>query len=113
MTHTLRARVLWGFLGAGRPREGHRATRGRPSASGVPGAASSPGNALRRGSLRRACPFLPLGYLRPARGWGRRVEGGAAAPAPGCPSLRSPPGGSHLPLISCVGASFLSKPLDT
>lgn len=76
-----------------RARECRRVTRGRPSACCAPGAPASAANALRRGSLRRACPFLRLGYLHPARGAAGR--GGFCGPfsrlcarLPGAPTYR-------------------------
>lgn len=125
LTRTLRARVLWGFLESARQRRRRRRGRWEQSARVPPGNSTAPIHLQSRrpaafagtfcagvhSSAWSPAHFSPLTTCVP-RG-GRRGEGHTTAPSPGCLSLRSPPGGSHLPLISCVGASFLLKPLDT
>lgn len=118
-THVLRARVLWGFMGPRRMHVGdrewewHRRIRQHPTILNAPGAAASTGTFC-AGAHSRA---LPMGYLHPERGRG----GASGLPRPlfSGARLSSRPsrdwgggGDFHLPLISCMGASFLLKPLD-
>lgn len=78
-----------------RERTGGRRTRG---SSSTPGARSS-------------APSISPSGLSSARGR-PAGQGGLPRPLHGVPVSGSFQG-LHLPLISCMGASFLSKPLDT
>lgn len=117
VTRTLRTRVLWGFPGLGAKGQSAGVAAGnsaaprhsqRPATRSAPGAAASAGTFYAAGTRSGV---LPVGYLRPALGAAGRRD--FCGPFSRAPDSALAPQGSHLPLISCIGASFLLKPFDT